>query len=31
MKNGSLIGGLGVSGGTVEQDMAVARYALSAD
>ena len=31
MKHGSLIGGLGVSGGTVEQDMAVARYALSAD
>lgn len=29
--NGRLIGGLGVSGGTVEQDMAVARYAVSSD
>lgn len=29
MKNGRCIGGLGVSGGTVEQDMTVARHALS--
>lgn len=31
MKNGRCIGGLGVSGGSVEQDVAVARYALSQD
>ena len=31
MKNGRCIGGLGVSGGSVEQDVAVAIYALSQD
>ena len=27
--NGKVVGGIGVSGGTVEQDMDIARYAMS--
>lgn len=27
--NGEVVGGIGVSGGTVEQDMDIARYAMS--
>ena len=29
MSGGKIVGGIGISGGTVEQDMEIARYAMS--